>query len=253
VQSFQEQILSFISTVHSNYKLEQWGVLFASQNIGLVLQKMEKETNALPALPKNIHLVYLWEDLWTAKQDIVKSRIYSLFGLSKRVFARKTKLIKLHKPELIKFLKENHLNEPANGKFKYGLLLGDELIAAATFSASCPVHRGNEVYKSHQLIRFCNKNGVTVVGGLSKLITHFIREQTPEDIMTYADLDWSNGKSYIKLGFKKIGELLPQKFTIDSVSLLRNYKNTTTQEKNCKHYYNQGSAKYLLDLKQNAS
>lgn len=238
--------MPFFSTIHSNYKLEHWGVLFAAQNLGFVLQNSKKKTNVPPGLPKSIHLVHLWEDLWITKPDIVKSRIYSLFGLSHRIYARLTKVVKITKPELLTFLRQNHLNEPANGKFKYGLLFENQLVAVAVFSASCPVHRGNEVYKSHQLIRFCNKNGVTIVGGLSKLIKHFIKEQSPEDIMTYADLDWSDGKGYLKIGFKRIGELPPQKFSINE-ALVRNYKEEKpVLNRMCE---NQGSAKYLLDLK----
>ncbi len=252
MKSFQKQVLPFLSTTHSNYKLEYWGVLFAAQNIGFVLHNIKKDTNMPSSLPKNTHLVHLWEDLWITKQNIVKARIRSLFNLTERVFARKTNIIKLHKPELMRFLEQNHLNEPANGKYKYGLMIENELVAVATFSASCPVHRGNEVYKSHQLIRFCNKNGITVVGGLSKLIAHFIKEQSPEDIMTYADLDWSNGKSYQKLGFKQIGELPPQKFSIDTHTLIRNYKiDSVKKNANTLQFTNQGSAKYLLDLKKN--
>lgn len=253
MKSFQEKIVPFLNSVHSNCQLERWGVLFAAQNIGIVLHKVKKETSVpLSSLPKNIQLVHVWEDLWAIKSAIIKSRIYSLFGLSQRVFARKTRIIKLNKPESLAFLAKNHLNEPASGKFKYGLMLDDELIAVAVFSASCPVHRGKEVYRSHQLIRFCNKNGITVVGGLSKLIKHFIKEQSPEDIMTYADLDWSNGSGYAKIGFEKIGELPPQKFSIDANSLIRNYKIDTLHTNEINNLFtNQGSAKYLLNLKKN--
>ncbi len=250
MNSFPSEVISFISQIRPNYELEPWGLFLSEANIGFVFHSVVEKEDTGYLIPEDIKKVHIWEDHWLLRKEIVQARINSLFNLTTRVFARKTTIIKLHKPELLAFLKENHLNEPANGKFKYGLLFGDELVAVALFSASCPIHRGDEVFKSHQLIRFCNKNGLTVVGGLSKLIAHFIKEQSPEDIMTYADLDWSNGGGYIKIGFEKIGELAPQPFSIHSDSNIRNYKFDTARENEPSHkFFNQGSAKYLLDLK----
>ncbi len=230
--------------------LQPWGLILPGSNISFVFHSIEETDEPGYSIPDNSKIVHIWEDHWSLKRKVVQARINSLFNLTTRVFARKTKIAKLHKPELMAFLKENHLNVAANGKFKYGLMLGDELMAVAVFSASCPVHRGEEVFKSHQLIRFCNKNGITVVGGLSKLISHFIKEQAPEDIMTYADLDWSNGGGYLKIGFEKIGELAPQSFSIHADSSIRNYKPDNGSENEPPHkFFNQGSAKYLLNLK----
>ncbi len=246
---FPSEVISFIGQRQANYKLESWGLLLPDVPIGFVFHSINKH-RLVSNNPKNLKIIHLWEDYWRLKQAIVEARINSLLNLAERVFARKTKIVKLTKPELMTFLKENHLNEPASGKFKYGLVLNNELVAVAVFSASCPVHRGEEVYKSHQLIRFCNKNGVTVVGGLSKLIKHFIKEQSPEDIMTYADLDWSDGGGYLKIGFEKIGKLAPQSFSIHADSSIRNYKIDNGSGNEPPHkFFNQGSVKYLLDLK----
>lgn len=250
MNTFPSDVISFIAQAQPNYKLEPWGLILSEVKIGFVFHLMEEKDGTEYAIPEGIKKVHIWEDHWLLKREVVEARINSLLNLTIRVFARKTKVIKLHKPELINFLKKNHLNEPANAKFKYGLMYGNELVAVAVFSASCPVHRGNEVFKSHQLIRFCNKNGITVVGGLSKLISHFIKEQSPEDIMTYADLDWSNGGGYLKIGFEKIGELAPQSFSIHAHSSIRNYKTDNGSGNEPPHkFFNQGSAKYLLDLK----
>jgi hypothetical protein len=60
--------------------------------------------------------------------------------------------------------------------------------------------------QSGELIRFCNKLDYTVVGGLSKLLKHFITQYQVDDVMTYIDKDWSDGKSFIQLGFEVVGE-----------------------------------------------
>lgn len=251
MSSFQSEITSFIDSIESNYTIESWGLLIEDREVGFVFHEISIKQELQIDLPSNLHLIRIWEDQWATKKEIVKSRLTSFFGASKRVFARKTKIVKLNKIELLDFLNKNHLNEPANAKHKYGLLLGEELVAASAFSASCPVHRDGVVYRSHQLIRFCNKNGITVVGGLSKLISHFIKMHNPEDIMSYADLDWSNGKSYTRLGFRKIDILGPQTFYSNPTTMQRYYKMNIPDDKTgLIKFANQGSLKYLLDLKQ---
>jgi hypothetical protein len=231
--------------------MESWGVINENKEVGFIFHGLTRKNKSVDSFPKRLHLIHIWEDQWVNKKDIVKSRITSFFGKSKRVFARNTKVIKLNKIELLNFLNQNHLNEPANAKHKYGLTHKDELVAVSAFSASCPVHRDGVVYKSHQLIRFCNKNGTTVVGGLSKLISHFVKNHSPEDIMSYADLDWSDGNSYTRLGFKKIGVLPPQTFYTHPVSKKRYYKLNAPEEKSdLLEFTNEGSIKYLLDFKQ---
>lgn len=251
MKSFKLEFIEFIASLDSKIKTESWGVFLGSKKIGFALHPIAKGADSQEDYPENFHIIHIWEDLWIKKINIIKSRITSLFNTSDRVFARKTQVVKLNKIELLDFLTKNHLNEPANGKHKYGLMFNDELVAVAAFSASCPVHRNGEVYKSHQLIRFCNKNGKTVVGGLSKLLSYFIKKHAPEDIMSYADMDWSNGKSYNRLGFQKIGLLAPQTFYIDPSTMGRLYKLDSLEEKSgLLKFSNQGSIKYLLDLKQ---
>jgi len=250
MNTFQSEISICISSFEPDCKTEPWGLLIKNKGIGFVFHEITKSKLPLDALPLDLHLIHIWEDQWTNKKEIVKSRIISLFGKSERVYARNTKVVKLNKIELLQFLNQNHLNEPANAKIKYGLMDGDELVAVSAFSRSCPVHRDGVVYRSHQLIRFCNKNGFTVVGGLSKLIAHFIKMHNPEDIMSYADLDWSNGKSYTRLGFHQIGVLEPQTFYTDPNAMQRYYKLNAPEEKSgLLKFANQGSIKYLLDLK----
>lgn len=251
MSSFQSDITNLIRSFEPEVRLKPWGLLIEHMYVGFVFDEVFKGEILLNELPTDLHLIHVWEDLWLTKKDIVISRITSFFGKSKRVFARNTKVIKLNKIELLDFLVKNHLNEPANTKHKYGLIIDEELVAVAAFSASCPVHRDGIVYRSHQLVRFCNKNGVTVVGGLSKLISHFIKTHNPEDIMSYADLDWSNGKSYKRLGFDEIGILAPQAFYINTNTMKRYYKAGLPAEADgLLKFTNQGSKKYLLDLKQ---
>lgn len=198
---------------------------------------------------KKQQLICIYEDELFNKFDIIESRIKAMLGFSTRVHGRSTKVVKLTKPDFLAFLKENHGNEPFNAKYKYGLIYKDELVAVASFGQLMHKKFEEGGKWSGELIRFCNKNGVTVVGGLSKLIKHFINEHKVDDVMTYADKDWSDGKSYKKLGFKLVDEIPPHEFFVDTKTLERfNHKTKSLAQNPLISVYNSGSLKFILTV-----
>ncbi|ULT28536.1 hypothetical protein KUH03_19615 [Sphingobacterium sp. E70] len=88
-----------------------------------------------------------------------------------------------------RFLVEHHLQTALPGKYRYGLYEQGELVSIAVFSGGRRMNDKNEEYRSFELLRFCNKSGYNVIGGLSKLITAFAKDFHPGDIMTYTDRD----------------------------------------------------------------
>jgi hypothetical protein len=46
-------------------------------------------------------------------------------------------------------------------------------------------------FRSYELLRFASLQGYVVVGGMDKLMKAFMHENQPDDIMSYADKDWS--------------------------------------------------------------
>ncbi len=173
----------------------------------------------------NIRLIQIWEDLWQVKKPVIRSRLRSVYGKTKRIFARKTLIHAIDLIESNKFLEKNHLQGGAKAGFKYGLFSGGELVAVATFSKGRQVKRDGIAFRSYELIRYCSKLNTTVVGGVDKLLKHFIKEKHPDDIMTYADRDWSNGSVYEKLGFMKKETVPPQTFWVDPVAGIRVFPN----------------------------
>ena len=66
----------------------------------------------------------------------------------------------------------------------------------------------NIAYNKYELVRFCTKDNYKIIGGASKLFSHFINEYKPEYILCYSDNDFFSGDVYNKLGFtlKTLGE-----------------------------------------------
>lgn len=209
-------------------------------------------------------LIHLWEDVWCAKTEVVKSRLLALLGRSTRIHARLCQVQRIDKHTVDKFLTSNHLQVSTNAKFKYGIFIKpnyftryqqvlspySSLVAAATFSAARTVHREGQPYRSVELIRFANLCGCTVVGGLDKLIKAFINEHHPDDIMTYADRDWSDGRGYEKVGFQRVEVTPPQPFLLDIQNQIRHYpKRLHDIPSDWISIENAGNLKYLLDLR----
>ena len=202
---------------------------------------------------RGVRLVHLWEDVYTLKTDLVQNRIRALLGESVRIFARNTELQRLDQTVLNDFLAAHHLQGATQAKYKYGLFHKGELAAVASFSAGRPMVRKGKTCQSYELIRFASRSGHTVTGGLSKLLNAFIQEVQPDDMMTYADRDWSLGQSYEQLGFTFIENTPPQAFLIHPQTMLRYYphrlpEGSSSEELLAKGYimiYNAGNKKYL--------
>ena len=208
------------------------------------------------AIKKNIRIIHLWEDVWQNNKLLVQSRILALCGISKRIHARQTEVLRIDKKEAEQFLNENHLQKYTNAYYKYGLYKQDELVAVATFSNSRVMTDSSALYRSYELVRFSSLRGTTVNGGLSKLLNFFIEQHHPAHLMTYADRDWSSGNSYKKMGFVFLENTLPQEFFIHPDEMIRYYphrlpaKISSTDEMIKSGYikiYNAGNAKFILD------
>lgn len=170
---------------------------------------------------QGIFLVHLWEDVWATRRNQVLSRIHSFCGLNQSIHGRKTKVGTLDVSQIRTFLDTNHLQGYIKTKHNYGLFLGDELVAAACFAAPRPMKSKGAHYKSAELVRFATKSGFTIVGGLGKLIKAFLEEVPVNDLMTYADRDWSLGKGYDKLGFAALGQTKPLFFYVEEKFMQR--------------------------------
>jgi hypothetical protein len=194
-------------------------------------------------LQQRLKLVYLWEDVWLNRPQQVIARIQSLLGVNKRLHGRKTVVKRINKPIADLFLNNNHLQGAVSARYKYGLILEEELVAVATFSAARKMNF-SENYKSVELIRFAVKAGYSVTGGLSKLIAGFAADLEPQDIMTYADRDWSTGDAYHRLGFQQTGILEPQYFAL--TENLQRYLIKDSLDTYSEKVFNTGSLKFVL-------
>lgn len=198
-----------------------------------------------------IQLIQLWEDIWLSRPEQVISRICGLLGRNKKIHGRKTSISTVIQAEADRFFDLYHLQGSAKSRNRYALTVAGETVAMATFSAKRKMTRKKEGYTSVELIRFATKDGITVQGGLSKLIKHLIRNVSPDDVMTYADLDWSYGKGYQKLGFTLSAQMPPLEICLDPVNMIRYFPHRLPEgipQENFIRIFNTGNLKYILYL-----
>ncbi len=170
---------------------------------------------------ENKQLVHLWEDVWLARRAQVLMRIKSFLGLNQTYHGRQVQLVEIDSKTAQHFLDAHHLQGYINAKYHYGLTYHDELLAVASFSGTRLMKTKGPDYQSAELVRFASANGLTIAGGLSKLIKHFAKQLKPNDLMTYADRDWSLGKGYDKLGFSCANATEPAYLYVNSATLVR--------------------------------
>lgn len=162
------------------------------------------------------HLIHIFSNEWEYKQDIVKARLATILGAVRRkIYARACEVKLVDFDTSNAFLDKYHIQGACVGSTRrYGLYNGTDLVALMTFG---PGRYSKDVM---ELLRYCTVPDVSVVGGASKLFTHYLREHNPESVVSFADRRWSgNGAFYEKLGFTLEGVTEPSYYYVVGDSL----------------------------------
>lgn len=189
---------------------------------------------------------YEWED--PEMQRKIKQLLRIACGKVKsRIYARKCDVRKIENKEARPFNEFTHLQGHRNAKVTYGLFYNDNLVQLMSFSKLR--YNKNEIKGENnwEIIRGCPGSNNIVIGGVSKLFSHFIRDYNPDNVFSYCDFNKFNGKSYEELGMKFIGYTsYDLKYIIGGKVYNRqhgNYKNI--KDKIDARIYGAGSKKYL--------
>ncbi|CAE7243334.1 unnamed protein product [Symbiodinium natans] len=160
-------------------------------------------------------LVHVWPHFWMGKNRLVRSMLNAIFGFyDRRIFARNTRatrLAGLEREEGRRFLAAHHLlgvgtRLPGGRRSSlYALRADGEVLAMALF--------GRVRRHRCEVLRFCTAAGLQVPGGLSKLMTAFLREH-PEvgTLVTDVPRDMSVASGYLSCGWHLEDKLPPDHF-----------------------------------------
>lgn len=157
---------------------------------------------------KGINLIHVFEDEWIYKKDIVKSIIKNKLNLIDNViYGRSCQIKEIDNDECKVFLNENHIQGNVNSKIRLGLYYKGDLVSVMTFSKGRVIMGGKD--DEWELTRFCNRINTKVLGSASKLFNFFIKNYSPEKIISYSDIRYFDGGLYEKLNFDKISQSKP--------------------------------------------
>lgn len=210
--------------------------------------------------------IIITEDRWHSQHDMMKARVLAHLEVFDQVYARNCEIRKIDKATAAEFLAANHSYGDSSNRYRYGLFLkrhtghiaseGDEiwkyptgtLVAVATFSNARKWVKGDRTVRSYEWIRYASLPGLRISGGMGKLLKSFIEDVQPDDIMSYADLEWSEGTVYEQLGFALEGQKEPVMFSVDEQWRRSPVKTEMTGPSGNLFYRNFGSNKYRLKL-----
>ena len=247
--------------------------------IPISLERAEEEGESMSAILLDMRLrladrgfdriVFLYEDAWRSKGTLMRSRLAVLSGLGKNIYARNCVVKELDSVKAARFLNDNHFYGATKARYYLGLwryrstgvnetAMDDtaDLVAVASFSA---LREMDGMYSS-QWERYASARGCCVVGGMGKLLKAFedkILSDNPDierfGIMSYADLEWSEGNAYSKLGFEKKEYRKPVPFLVDAVTMERIHEEKFSKDRKYRnlprnHYkriYNAGSRRFF--------
>lgn len=153
---------------------------------------------------KNYRLITIFSDEWLTNELKVKTVLSNILGFDdgQKINARECKVVKINNTDANAFHGLYHLlGSPNNSAIvNYGLLYEDSLYAIMSFENLRISKNKANWTRAYELTRYCTIANIR--GGASKLFHAFLNEYDPNYITTYADLRWSQGGLYYKLGFK---------------------------------------------------
>lgn len=222
---FEEDVLDYIKSIYDGdietnvkYRFDgmECDIFLPKLNIGIEANgvywhtEQYKEKNSHIEKKKKLHekgcsLIQIWDDDWNdaVKREIILSRLAEKIGVNSKIYARKCEYVEdIDTKTVKKFLEDNHLHGYVPSKYRIGLYYEGVLVMVMTVGKRRRLIGQND--DSLELLRLCTLKGISVVGGFSKLLSHFRKSHIGERMISYADCDWcdfdSNG--YSSVGFE---------------------------------------------------
>ena len=205
---------------------------------------------SLLAEQRGIRLIHIFENEWNdpIKQKILISMLKIALGQTKsRIYARQCEVREISNNEAREFNEQNHLQGHRNAQVTYGLFYKNKLVQLMSFSKT-RYNRNLSTDNSWEIIRGCPGSNNIVVGGVSKLFKHFVKNYEPDEVFSYCEFNKFDGRGYEALGMKMIGYTGPNMLWLMNNGKVINRspkRHKELQESSVGKIWGAGSKKYL--------
>ena len=241
--SYKREVDCYLPDLH--LAIEYNGVYRHSDQCGIARNYHEQKSKECEKL--GIRLIHIYSDEWLNDSNKIKSLLsIAINGVTSKIYARKCQIRQITNKEAKDFNNLNHLQNHRNAQVTYGLFYNDNLVQLMSFSKS-KYNRNLKSNNAWEIIRGCPGSNNIVVGGVSKLFKHFVRDYNPDEIFSYCDFNKFDGTSYEALGMKFIGYTGPNKWWIYNNHRINRNPSRYKELKNTAQgtLWGAGSKKYL--------
>jgi very-short-patch-repair endonuclease len=153
-----------------------------------------------------IDLIQIWEDEWKDKKDLIKKLISNkILENHNKIYARKCEISLLDNDVYKYFVENHHIQGYAPARIRLGLFYNNELVQVMSFSSQRKFMGTSKVENHYEMIRLCSVPDIKIIGGSKKLLSYFEKMVKPEKIVSYCDVRYFSGNSYLDMGFKFVG------------------------------------------------
>ena len=197
-----------------------------------------------------IRLIHIWEYEWLdpVQQNKIKMMLDIALGrVQTRIYAKNCEIRQISNKEAKALNDKVHLQGHRDAKVTYGLFYNNELVQLMSFSQT-RYNRNLKNSNSWEIIRGCPGSNNIVVGGVSKLFKHFIKEYDPQEVFSYCDFNKFDGKSYEAIGMEFIGYTAPDMKWLLNDGTVANRKprhHSELKEQSKAQLFGAGSKKFL--------
>ena len=150
-------------------------------------------------------LISVWEDDWADQKEKVMSIIFrAINGPSGVIGARKTSAEKVDKYDAKMFHEANHLQgfRVSHASEHFALVHNGDVVAVSSFDKKGTLHR-------YTVLR-----GLSIPGGLSKVVSAYRKSLGNLPIVTYCDRDYFTGGVYAAAGFEETGHSMTMSYVV---------------------------------------
>lgn len=176
-----------------NLAIECHGTYWHSHDSYDIKEKYKHYHKATQCSNNKIRLLQIFEHEWISKRGIIESIIKSAVGINDRIHARKCSIKTIDAKHLRPFINSYHVQGFKPSTVNYCLIYNDAIVASLTMN--------KHTKYGWEMGRFVTIPGTTVIGGLSKVFSKFVKDYNPETVVSFADRRFFDGKSYINAGF----------------------------------------------------
>lgn len=200
-EHLKQHDISFSSNDRTVIKPKELDIYISNKNLAIEIDGLYFHQNkpkdyhlkkTEECLKNNIRLIHITDTMLLCKKDIVLSIIDAALGIfSKKIYARNCEVKIIDTKLYNDFCNKNHLQGSCPAPIKLGLFYKNELVQVESFSKP----RFNKNFE-YELVRECSKLGYIILGGKSKLFKYFIKNYSPNNIISYCDRSLFSGSSY---------------------------------------------------------